>query len=141
MIVQMVPQHLNQLCMQPAQELFKAIAAQPGYAERLIESGYAYSLVDDDAVFACAGIIPQWANRAIAWALVGQSAGRRMVELHRAVKHSFEIHPFRRIETAVAAEFDEGHRWARLLGFHREGLMRAYTPEGDDCYLYARVVA
>lgn len=141
MIVQMEPAHLRQLCMQPAQKVFQPLAEDPDYAGNLIESGFAYALVDGGEVFACAGIIPQWEHRAVAWALVGQAAGRHMIELHRAVSQSFRQHPFRRIETAVTVEFDEGHRWAQLLGFRREGLMRSYTPEGEDCYLYARVAA
>lgn len=139
MIVPMKPEHMLNLQLQPAQRVFSEIARDPGYVQSLIDSGHAYSLVDGDEVFACAGILPQWPGRSTCWALLGEVAGRRMVELHRAVLRSFEMHPARRIETTVFTGFEEGHRWARMLGFEREGRMRAYAPGGEDCDLYARI--
>lgn len=140
MIVPMTAAHLATLSLQPAQQLFSEIVRQPAYVQSLIDGGPAYALVDGDEVFATAGLLPQWEGRAVAWALVSEAAGRRMVELHRAVLRCFEMHPFRRVETTVATHFEEGHRWARLLGFEREGTMRGYAPNGTDCDLYARVI-
>jgi len=138
-IVQFEPEHLQRLLLQPSQAIMQPTLSDPTYGASLKEAGPAYSLVDGDAVFATAGLIPQWSNRAIAWALVSSEVGPHMVMLHKAVLRVFSLHHFRRIETSVACNFEQGHRWAKLLGFEREGRMRAFTPEGDDCDLYARV--
>lgn len=139
MIVPMTVEHLGQLELQPSQAWFTPIASDPAYARMLLAGGPAYALVDGDEVLACAGLSVQWEGRAVGWALVSGNAGRRMVELHKAVRRALELHPFRRVETTVYAGFDAGHRWARMLGFEREGCMRAFAPGGEDCDLYARV--
>jgi RimJ/RimL family protein N-acetyltransferase len=43
------------------------------------------------------------------------------------------------VDTAVAIDFPAAIRWAELLGFEREGVMRKYA-EGKDFYLYSQVV-
>ncbi len=139
MIVPFEPDHLTRLLLQPSQANMQAFMTDPEYAEQLRAAGPAYSLVVGDEVFACAGLIPQWENRAVAWALVASEAGRHFRAIHQAVLRTFELHPFRRIETAVLQDFEQGHRWVRMLGFEREGLMRAYSPDGQDYDLYARV--
>ncbi len=139
MIVAFQPAHLERLLLQPSQALMQPTLADPTYGPSLASAGPAYSAVDGDAVFACAGLIPQWEGRAVAWALIAAEAGRSMIGIHKAVGRAMRLHAYRRIETAVASDFEQGHRWARMLGFEREGLMKRYTPDGRDCHLYARV--
>lgn len=140
MIVPMTAEHLAAIELQPAQAAAQAFLSDESYVAALSTAGHAYALLGPSGeVLACAGIIPMWHGRAIAWALVGAAAGHRMVELHRAAMRAFDMHPVRRLETTVAAGFEQGHRWARLLGFTRECTMRAYAPDGSDCDLYARV--
>ena len=133
------PDHLASMLLQPAQEAMRAVLSDPSYGESLRQSGPCYSAVVDGVVIACAGLIPQWPGRAVAWALISGSAGSQFVGVHRAVRRALDVHQFRRIETGVTSEFDAGHRWVRMLGFEREGRMRAYTPDGRDCDLYALV--
>jgi hypothetical protein len=140
-IVQFEPEHLKLLLLQPSQAIMQPTLSSPDYAQSLRDAGPAYSLVDGDVVFASAGFIPQWENRAVAWALIAEEVGTHMVMLHKAVRRALTMHTYRRVETAVACNFPQGHRWAELLGFEREGRMRAFTPDGMDCDLYARVVA
>jgi hypothetical protein len=113
---------------------------KPEYGPALLAAGPAYSAVEDDVVFASAGFYQQWEGRAIVWALLSADAGRHFIRIHRAVLRAFSLHPYRRIETAVLDGFEEGYRWAEMLGFWREGLMRAYCPDGTDAHLYARVI-
>ena len=113
--------------------------SDPQYGPSLAQAGPAYSLVDGDVVFASAGFIPQWDNRALAWALISAEVGQHMVALTRGVRRALTLHHYRRVETSVACDFEQAHRWAKMLGFEREGRMRAFTPEGQDCDLYARI--
>jgi hypothetical protein len=40
----------------------------------------------------------------------------------------------------VYPNFEPGHRWARMLGFEQEGLMRAFGHDGSDMVMYSRVM-
>lgn len=133
------PDHLRRLLLQPSQTMLQPTLADPAYADMLHKGGPAYSAFDGDEVVACLGVIPQWQHRAIAWGLVGAEAGKRFVGIHRGVVRFLDLCGYKRVETSVLTDFEEGHRWARMLGFVREGTMKAYTPGGLDCDLYARV--
>jgi len=138
-IVQFEPDHLSRILLQPSQAIMQPTLSQPDYGPSLAKAGPAYSLVDGDEVFASAGLIPQWEHRAVAWALISAEAGKHFFLIHKAVRRALTFHNYRRVETSVACNFEQGHRWAQLLGFEREGRMRAFTPDGQDCDLYARV--
>jgi hypothetical protein len=133
------PEHLHQLVLQPSQAILQPQLVAPAYGEMLAKSGPAYSALDGDEVLACLGVIPQWEGRAVAWGLVGRAAGRNFRSIHRGVSRFLDTCGFRRIETAVATHFEQGHRWAQLLGFKNEGTMSGYAPDGSDYDLYARV--
>ena len=67
---------------------------------------------------------------------------RHSVAVLRAVKRLLKsalATDIQRVECAVDASFDKGHRAALALGFNPEGLMRKYSPEGRDYLLYAIV--
>ncbi len=85
------------------------------------------------------GAIPHWPGRATCWALLAEDLGPLMIPLTRAVKAWLELQPHRRLEATCQAEDPRGHRWAELLGFERECLMRGYGPNGEDYLLYSRV--
>lgn len=138
-IVPFEPDHLKLLLLQPSQAMMQSTLTNAEYAQSLFHAGPAYSAVQGDAVFACGGLIPQWQGRAIAWALISAEAGPHFITITKAVRRALDLHPFRRVETAVRHDFPQGHRWAAMLGFKPEGLMRSYTPDGHDCDLYAKV--
>lgn len=138
-IVPFEPWHLEKLTLQPSQNLLQPDLANPAYGANLASAGPAYSGVVGDEVFACMGLIPQWEGRAIAWGLIAKETGPYFLKVTKAVFRTMELHPFRRIEASVKSDFVQGHRWAQMLGFKREGTMRAYAPNGDDHDLYARV--
>jgi len=138
-VVPFEPEHVERLQLQYAQLSALDVLAKPGYAASLKKAGPAFSAMVDDEIIASLGVIPQWTNRAVAWGLVGEKANRHLLAVHRAVTRFLDMTEYRRIETSVATQFAEGHRWARMLGFVNEGTMRAFTPDGRDCDLYARV--
>lgn len=133
------PEHLDELELQQSQLSLQPIISDSKYGYSLKKAGPAFSAQVDGEIIASLGIIPQWEHRAIAWGLIGARANRHLLSVHKAVERFLKMSEYRRIETSVATNFAEGHRWARMLGFEREGTMRAYTPEGFDCDLYARV--
>lgn len=119
--------------------MMQPLLSDRNYGFNLFRGGPAYSGLVGDQVIACMGLIPMWENRAMAWGLIAAEAGPHFVQITKAVMRTMELHPFRRIEASVKCDFQQGHRWARLLGFEREGTMRCYSPDGGDYDLYARV--
>ena len=103
-----------------------------------IDNGMAFAVIDGDRVLALGGVRNVWQDRAVAWGLLANGIGASMVPITRAVRRFLSVCPTRRIEAEVAVGHDEGLRWIEMLGFEREGLMRAYWG-GKDFYLYARV--
>lgn len=131
--------HLRRLALQSAQAYMGCEVAKSEYGESLVVAGPCFTAMDSDGLIACAGIIHQWEGRALAWALLAHDARRAMLPLTRGIGAFLRGCGVRRVETAVDCQFEAAQRWASLLGFRAEGKMLAYTPEGRDCYLYARV--
>ncbi|HWN46803.1 MAG TPA: hypothetical protein VNM71_05565 [Steroidobacteraceae bacterium] len=131
--------HLEALELQPSQAMFGTSIKQPDYQRMIVNAGQAFAAVSGDTVLGCGGMTELWENRAQIWALVSKDAGPHMVGIHRAVEGFLKQAPQRRIEAYVLVGFAAGSRWIRRLGFKHEGTMRAYSPEGDDYELFARV--
>lgn len=138
-VIDFDPHHLTVMALQDAQAWMQPLL-DDRHVETLRGQGRAWTVVDErGGVLCCAGIIPIWENRAEAWSLIAGSAGPRFVPILRAMRRELDAHPDVRIEITVESDFEQGHRMARMLGFEREGTMRAYLPTGRDCDLYARV--
>lgn len=106
--------------------------------QHFIDSGLAFAVVRDEEVLALGGVRDVWPDRGVAWGLLASGIGATMVPITRAVRRFMHVCPTRRIEAEVAVGHEEGRRWMEMLGFEREGRMRAYWG-GKDFDLYARV--
>jgi len=135
------PDHLARLRIQHNQAVMHELLAQPDYAQAIAAADLTFTGLRDGVVVGCAGVFPQWPGRGLAWALVGSLNPRDWVQVTRAALHLFETAHARgywRIETTVDVSFGAGIRWALMLGFKTEGLMRRYTPQGRDHLMMAR---
>jgi hypothetical protein len=134
-VIPMVPEMVAAMTVQAAQngnigiETLRALAA----------GCPSFMALDGDEVIAAAGIVQQWEQRAVAWSVLAPNLGIRMVAVHKAVVRFLDGCGFRRVELFVAVGHTAGERWARALGFEREGLARAALPDGSDAWFYARV--
>lgn len=140
-VVAFHPDHVRALELQDAQQYFAGTLSGDEYARALAKSGAAFTALDGDRVIACSGCVEIWDNRAMAWALISKDAGRHMLGIHKAVAGFLSGAKWRRIEATVDAGFESGMRWMGMLGFVREtqNPMKAYRPDGGNCYLFARV--
>jgi hypothetical protein len=128
--------HLRALTLQPAQAAWRGrIDGETGDA--LEQGGLAWTLMRAGRVIGCGGVIDRGSGRGEAWALIAQDAGPAMLAATRAVRRYFQTAPFRRIEAATACRFAPGRRWAEMLGFQPEGVMRAFCEDGDDAMRWA----
>jgi len=101
-------------------------------------TGVALACVRGGQVLSIGGISQQWEGRGLLWGVVSDSIGATMTPIHRVVARALDECPFKRIEAHILDSFDEAHRWIRLLGFEREGVMRCFW-RGEDYALYARL--
>lgn len=131
-------EHLDQIALQEAQQ-YLLHHMEPGMGAYL-EGLQAFSGLVDGKPVVCAGVLPYWEGRGLAWAYLGEDAGSHMAAIHKAVKRYLEVAPFDRIEAAVDVEFEAGHRWIKMLGFELEApRMAKFRADGGAASLYARI--
>lgn len=138
-LVPFKPEHLRMLVLQDAQAWMQPMIEEADYADALVAAGPCWTLTDGETVAMCAGLVRMWETRAQAWSLMSAHAGRRMIRVVRIMKGLIDLQAERRIEAVVDEEFEQGHRLIRMLGFVKEGVMRAYLPDGGSVAMYARV--
>lgn len=112
----------------------------------LRSSAYGEAMLGGGHVLGAGGLVLERAGLARAWILLSRNAGRRacIVGVRRAaaaIAAMLAGGELRRVEMTVR----DGQPWrdsfARALGMQCEGKMRAFGPDGEDHWLYARVDA
>jgi hypothetical protein len=101
----------------------------------------AVAVRDGERCIGAYGIVEMWPGVARAWALFSESLLKEhatLLSLH-VRRDLLRMDRYNRIEATTGKEHFAGCRFLRWLGFQREGLMRRYTPAGNDTYLYAKV--
>lgn len=133
-------EHWHRIQLQPEQE--DAVHFLSDHEIVQLETTDAFTAFVGDEVVAIAGVVPLSPGRGHAWALLSNGARRHMLPITRAINRFLRISgDFTRVEMAVKCSFEEGHRWARLLGFEMEApVMKRYDPSGEDYSLYARIL-
>ena len=135
-VVPYLPEHLGQIDVQDAQ--VGTFPDTQEYSERLLGAGPCWSLLDAQGIpLACAGLWIPWEGRGVLWAILGRDTP--MLDLTRAAQKMFAEIGVRRLEFFVEVSFQQGHRWALMLGFQAEGTMRAFDTIGRDYILYSKV--
>ena len=138
-IVEFKPEHFAEIRLQPGQEYLRNfLSFENGSA---LARNPSYTGLEDGVPVACAGYIVNWPGRATAWSFLSEMGPRSFVQVHKAIKKVLDGCYIKRMEMTVLCDHEEGHRWAKLLGFELEAeRMEAYDPEGNDHALYARVL-
>jgi len=130
--------HLQEMVMQDFQAKHENYFDEGVY--HTLEGNFSFSVLDGEEVVACGGALEVSAGRYIAWSYLSNVAKDKMVSLTRHVRRGLALIPYRRMEMDVACDFPEAHRWAKMLGFEMEcERRRAFSPDGKDYALYARI--
>lgn len=131
--------HIQELISSGAQRIRAEII--PEEMKAVCQQPFAYAFIDDQGkIIGAAGAVELWSNRSELWAMLDRESGKHMVSIHRTVVKILKILPFRRLEATVDKDFEQGHRWVKLLGFTMEAeTLRAYNPDGRDSSLYALI--
>lgn len=103
--------------------------------------GECRTYTENESVKAIIGMQEQWHGRAIVWALIGDVS--KWILFHREVKSIMEDyasnHGIIRIELTTEVGFNESERWAKMLGFYQESIMRNYGPDGRDHKMWVKI--
>lgn len=107
-----------------------------------------FTVMLDDEPLACAGIwiwdLSHSPRTGEAWAIINHDLGsKKPIVLTKAIRRGLdaaqEEYDLARIHATIDARNEKACRWAKLLGFECEGLMRKWLC-GRDYFLYARLV-
>lgn len=130
--------HLDQMRLQPSQA-GRAHLLQGEEIREFLGQQEAYTAFVGDQPLAACGLMDIWPGRAMAWAFLDERAGPHMLAITRSVRRFLDLKAPRRTELYVDAGFEAGYRWANLLGFEREGFLRAFDVDGRNQVLYSRI--
>jgi hypothetical protein len=101
-----------------------------------------FTLVKDDEVVGIFGFCEMYKGRVVVFAFISKKASKHMFSLVKKLKLLIEDGMNKtqadRVEMEVLDGFKHGERFAEMLGFECEGVMRKYY-KGRDYKLYARV--
>jgi hypothetical protein len=106
--------------------------------------GPAWTGMLDDRILFCTGALIIWLGVAEVWSFCDEECSRYPREvlkyqneyLDRVIREQ-KLH---RVQAHVRASWRSAYRYIERLGFKREALMLKYGPNGEDFYLYGRVI-
>lgn len=135
-------------------EHFKELEGEPSVAylrphlttthlEALEKLPFSYTGIKNGKVLFCGGVSEYWPNRGEAWVILSERLEPYdFIFITKMARKFLAACPVRRIEASVVVDFEEGHRWANMLGFKMEApCLEAYLPDGKNCALYSKVRA
>lgn len=131
-------EHFNAIDVQDAQAYVRSYVSAEDL--KALETPASFTCVADDHVLACFGWMPVYAHRATVWAYLSKHAGPHMTGLTRVGRRMMQGLAFRRLEMEVDCEFEQGHRWAKMLGFTMEvERLCGFRVDGGDSAIYSRI--
>lgn len=139
-VVKLKAEHFEQLLAQDWNASMRPYFT-PQAIKTLENNQYSYSVIAASGrVLFCGGLSLYWQNRGEVWAVFDPKCRKEFLAIHRATVRFLDSLPVRRIEASAKVGFEAGERWLKTLGFKMEApIMKAYTPSGEDCALYALV--
>ena len=117
-IVPLTPALLALLEWQPEQESERSLHRP----EDLLR-GECFAGILDGVVMFAAGRVNKWQ----AWAVLSRHAKGHMISITRAMLRLLELHGREPIEMLVRCDFDQAHKWARMLGFDKAEFSEEYN--------------
>lgn len=107
---------------------------------KCMEKGHAFTLLVEGKAVAAGGAIHQWGVNYRGWAYISAAAAPYMLPITKAMKKGLEAVGPGRIEITVQRNFEQGNRWAKMLGFRVETpLMEKWGPDCADYVGYVRM--
>lgn len=113
------------------------------YLQSLKKCGVAYSGFTKDGVCVGAAGVRQINLKTFeGWAVLSEDSHKNIKSILRAVdlfiQNYFEFDVADRFQATVRLSYEKGHRFAKLLKFEPEGILKNYE-DNEDFMMYARV--
>ena len=113
------------------------------YLQSLKKYGVAYSGFTKDGVCVGAAGVRQVNLKTFeGWAILSEDSHKNIKSILRAVdlfiQNYFEFDVADRFQATVRLSYEKGHRFAKLLKFEPEGILKNYE-DNEDFMMYARV--
>lgn len=103
--------------------------------------GPCFTIRREGEIAAVLGLMIPWDGHADCWALLTPLGLRHGALIHRTtilyLRRLIRDYKIRRLQADVIATFAAGRRWLEHLGFHEEGLMPSYGPQGETFARFA----
>lgn len=107
------------------------------------ESGKCLTGWVDGEVVGVTGIEEKWPGVADIWLMLTPYINKHVKQGYQCILRGIEKlindNNLRRVQSYGRVDFLECHILFKHLGFEVEGLAKAYTPDGVDCIMYAKV--
>ena len=91
---------------------------------------------------ACFGFLPFWTGVAEMWLLIeerGRKYGKSLTRAATIVRdYAVLSNNLHRLQITVRCDDIRAVKWAKVLGFEQEAVLRCYGPDRSDFYIFAR---
>jgi len=116
----------------------------PEFKGALLEDNTeAFTIFDGDKVISILGIRVIWGGLGEVFTIMCDDIRDHGKALYEgcilSLPTMFKALKLRRLQATVIVGFDKGIKFIENLGFKRDGVMRKWTPDGKDVYLYSIV--
>lgn len=100
----------------------------------------AYTAMLDGRIVACAGVYHLASYIGEAWALISEEFVNGPVRLKakviKAMKDGIASANIQRVQANTEVDFIEAQKFLEALGFEKEGIAKAFNPDGRDSVMY-----
>ena len=146
--VEIIPfenEHAHYILSQPLNSKFLELRPEhKKYGYFLKEVGMSFTGLVNNKPIAAGGVFHLWDGVAEGWVLATKDIYKYPVFCAKHIKQRTEIilkaNKIKRLQTSVKANCDVALRFAKWLGFKKEGLMESYGPDGSDFVRFARIM-
>ncbi|MCP4537769.1 MAG: hypothetical protein GY832_11550 [Chloroflexi bacterium] len=136
-VTETVPEDIDAVLEDPLDELVK------GNRDLLSEQPAVTAWDDDGGIIFVGGINWYWKGVGEAWVIFHRNAQRHGHRSYRTAKEVLAMlmdkSDYHRVQATARADWPQAVRMLEVMGFHREGLMEKFYPNGADAYMYSMV--
>ncbi len=103
---------------------------------------HSFTIVDEGNVVGVFGFFEIYKGRVVVFSFISAKAGKHLFSLakllRKIIDDGMQKTDIDRVEMEVVKGFDHGERFAKLLGFECEGVLKKYY-KGMDYKIFARI--
>jgi hypothetical protein len=128
----------------PKQGVYGDAGMIRGRVEILARNPDAYirTIFVDGKPAAVVGLHQPWFGVGEFWSVMSEDVRKAPLEFHRLIERLIAAHEkvlqLHRTQMTVRLKYDDGKRWAELLGFRAEGVLIHYGPDKESHVMFAR---